>query len=116
ELVEIADRHEIGVMCVLCDSVWDPHPKLGKQRDPQAGLHNSGWVQSPGADDLTNPQRHKVLIDYVRGVIGHFKDDRRVHAWDIWNEPDNQNDSSYGRNGKKNEPPREAQLALQLVE
>src|SRR3954454_1767268 len=43
--LDIADRHKIGVMFVLFDSVWDPHPKLGKQREPQPGLHNSGWVQ-----------------------------------------------------------------------
>ena len=65
QFLEIADRHKIGVMFVLFDSVWDPHPKLGKQREPQPGLHNSGWVQSPGADDLMNPERHKLLEDYV---------------------------------------------------
>ncbi|HEX6985485.1 MAG TPA: hypothetical protein VF170_08915, partial [Planctomycetaceae bacterium] len=48
QFLEIADKHDIGVMFVLFDSVWDPHPKLGKQRAPQRGLHNSGWVQSPG--------------------------------------------------------------------
>jgi hypothetical protein len=48
QFLAIAERHKIGVMFVLFDSVWDPNPKLGKQREPQKGLHNSGWVQSPG--------------------------------------------------------------------
>src|SRR3954447_15495012 len=48
EFLRVADKHHIGVMFVLFDSVWDPDPKLGKQREPKPGVHNSGWVQSPG--------------------------------------------------------------------
>src|SRR5262245_28338667 len=93
----IAERHKIGVMLVLFDSVWDPNPKLGKQRDPQKGVHNSGWVQSPGAADLKDPARRVLLESYVKGIVDRFKSDKRVHAWDIWNEPDNMNDNSYGK-------------------
>lgn len=112
----IADKHGIGVMFVLFDSVWDPHPKLGKQRDPQKGLHNSGWVQSPGADDLQNPERHQLLEDYVRGVVTAFKDDQRVQVWDLWNEPDNTNGNSYGKNKLNQEPPNKVELVLPLLE
>ena len=45
--LEIANRHQIGVMLVLFDGVWDPNPQLGKQRAPKPHVHNSGWVQSP---------------------------------------------------------------------
>ena len=48
QFLEVADKHKIRIMFVLFDSVWDPNPKLGKQREPKQGLHNSGWVQSPG--------------------------------------------------------------------
>src|SRR6185295_15700785 len=72
--LQVADKHNIGVMFVPFDSVWDPHPKLGKQRDPQPGLHNSGWVQSPGAKDLLDTNRHGLLEAYVKGVVGRFKD------------------------------------------
>ncbi|HZN64603.1 MAG TPA: hypothetical protein VFB66_04835, partial [Tepidisphaeraceae bacterium] len=41
QFLDIADKHGIGVMFVLFDSVWDPNPKLGKQREPVKGLHNS---------------------------------------------------------------------------
>jgi hypothetical protein len=104
KFLEVADKHKIAVMFVLFDSVWDPNPKLGKQREPQKGLHNSGWVQSPGRKDLLDKSRHKLLEDYVKGVVGRFKDDKRVVAWDVWNEPDNMNDSSYGKNKLKQEP------------
>ncbi len=113
--LEIAQRHHIGTMFVLFDSCWDPNPKLGTQRAPQPGLHNSGWVQCPGAADLTNPQRHKVLEAYVKGVVGRFKDDQRIHSWDLWNEPDNQNDSSYGKNKLKQEPENKLALTLDLL-
>src|SRR5215831_3410855 len=51
----IADRHHIRILFVLFDSVWDPSPQLGKQHDPAPGVHNSGWVQSPGANELADP-------------------------------------------------------------
>lgn len=113
--LEIAERHKIGVMFVLFDSVWDPNPELGKQRDPQPGVHNSGWVQSPGAADLKDRTRHALLEAYVKGVVGRFKDDRRVQVWDIWNEPDNMNDNSYGKNKLKQEPAGKQALVLHLL-
>jgi hypothetical protein len=116
EFLSIADRHGIGVMFVLFDSVWDPDPKLGLQRPPKKGLHNSGWVQSPGRKDLADRTRHALLADYVRGVVGHFKNDRRVHVWDLWNEPDNTNDNSYGKNNLKQEPENKKELVLELLE
>src|SRR3954468_5580295 len=59
QFLDVADKHHIGVMFVLFDSVWDPNPKLGKQREPRPHVHNSGWVQSPGKKDLQEPARLK---------------------------------------------------------
>jgi len=89
KFLDVAEKHDIGIMFVLFDSVWDPFPKHGKQREPKPSVHNSGWIQSPGADDLKNPERYPLLEQYVKGVVGHFKDDKRVQIWDVWNEPDN---------------------------
>jgi hypothetical protein len=111
QFLTIADRHKIGVMFVLLDSVWDPFPHLGKQHAPRPGLHNSGWVQSPGLVILRSPDRHDELKGYVTGVIGRFRADRRVHAWDLFNEPENPNRSSYGRLEPANKP----ELALLLL-
>ncbi len=63
----IADRHKIGVVFVVFDAVWDPAPQLGKQRDPKPGLHNSGWVQSPGARILADPARARCAEALCRG-------------------------------------------------
>ncbi|MFN3651444.1 MAG: 1,4-beta-xylanase [Armatimonadota bacterium] len=111
EFLRIADRHKIGVMFVLFDSVWDPHPHLGRQRKPTPHLHNSGWVQSPGAEILRDPSRHDELKGYVQGILRRFGKDRRVQVWDLWNEPDNNNGNSY----RAWEPPNKAELVLPLL-
>lgn len=116
EFLSIADKHHIRIMFVLFDSVWDPNPKLGKQREPQKGVHNSGWVQSPGEADMRDPKRHALLEAYVKGVVGRFKSDPRVVVWDVWNEPDNENGNSYGKEKLKTEPADKKQLVLPLLE
>ena len=114
EFLKVADKHDIGVMFVLFDSVWDPHPKVGKQREPKPGLHNSGWVQSPGIKDLQDKARWGLMEAYVKGVISRFRKDERVQCWDIWNEPDNTNDNSYGVNHLKTELEKTKKHALTL--
>ncbi len=111
QFLDLADRHHIGVMFVLFDACWDPFPKSGRQREPKPHVHNSGWVQCPGLEILKNPARQDELEGYVKGVVGHFKTDRRVLAWDVFNEPDNPNRSSYG----KIEAPDKAALSLALL-
>lgn len=93
----IADKHKIKPVFVIFDSCWDPFPKLGTQRAPKPGVHNSGWVQSPGYNALKDSTQYPRLEQYVKGVVKKFAGDDRVLAWDIWNEPDNTNNSSYGK-------------------
>ncbi len=95
QFLTIAQRHHIRPMFVLFDAVWDPMPHLGKQRNPIPHLHNSGWVQSPGAAILADTARYERLRGYVQGVVRKFARDRRVVAWDIFNEPDNTNRPAY---------------------
>ena len=87
QFLEIAAKHHIKPMLVLFDSCWDPMPKLGKQRAPMQGVHNSGWVQSPGAKALEDSSQYPRLKSYVVGVVGAFANDPRILAWDVWNEP-----------------------------
>jgi hypothetical protein len=110
QYLAIADRHKIGTMLVLFDGVWDTDPNPGKQRDPRPGLHNSGWVQSPGRAILGDPARHDELKAYVVGVVSRFKDDPRVHAWDLFNELDNPNAKSYGATELKDKTGRSLDL------
>jgi len=93
--LSIAYQHGIKTMLVLFDSVWDPFPKLGKQPEPIHNVHNSGWVQCPGYDILNDPSRYDELREYVQSIVAHFKTDERVLIWDLFNEPDNMNITSY---------------------
>jgi hypothetical protein len=89
QFVGIAARHRIKPLFVLFDSCWDPLPRLGRQHAPVPGVHNSGWVQSPGAERIGDPRYTRTLQDYVTGVLAQFRNDDRVLGWDLWNEPDN---------------------------
>jgi hypothetical protein len=91
----IANKHHIRILFVLFDSCWDPAPHLGKQREPRPGVHNSGWVQSPGSAALKDPSQYPRLEAYVKGVVGAFANDQRILGWDIWNEPGGMNQGSY---------------------
>jgi hypothetical protein len=97
DFLDICAKHKIKPMLVFFDSCWDPFPKAGPQHAPVAGLHNSGWVQSPGVDILQDKSQWPFLEKYVKDIIKTYKNDPRILAWDMWNEPDNTNASSYGR-------------------
>jgi hypothetical protein len=101
EFLTIAQRHGIRPLFVLFDSCWDPNPKLGPQHPPIPGIHNSGWVQSPGMPGLRDKAHYGDLKAYVQGVLGAFKDDKRILGWDLWNEPDNGADQYKGQEGKE---------------
>ncbi|MGB7844937.1 MAG: cellulase family glycosylhydrolase [Candidatus Acidiferrum sp.] len=109
--LSIAARHHIRILFVVFDSVWDPNPHLGKQHDPTPGVHNSGWVQSPGAGALKDPAQLPRLEAYVKGVVGAFANDRRVLGWDVWNEPSNTNVPAYS----KNEPINKKEIVRELL-
>lgn len=95
QYLAIADRHGVGTMFVLFDSVWNPDSRLGPQHPPVPGVHNSGWLQTPDRHDLLDPAKEAHLRSYVKGVVGRFARDPRVVVWDIWNEPDNPGGGSY---------------------
>ncbi len=110
--LRIADRHGIKIMFVFFDSVWDPYPYSGKQRDPKPGVHNSGWVQSPGLHALRDSGQDKRLETYIRSVVRRFAMDNRIFCWDVWNEPDNMNSEPY----RSYEPINKPDLVTRLME
>ena len=87
KFLEASDKHGIKTMLVFFDDVWHPEPKLGKQPEPIPNVHNSGWVQSPGAKLLRDTLSYEKLESYVKGIVKHFSDDSRVLVWDLYNEP-----------------------------
>lgn len=110
-VLDIAAGHGISVMPVLFDGIWDPDPRPGTQREPRPGIHNSTWLQSPGAAVIADRGRWSSLRPYVEAVIGRFGSDDRVVAWDLFNEPDSPN-FSYARR----DPAHKATLVADLLE
>lgn len=109
--LDAAGRHGIGILPVLFDGVWNPHPRSGPQPEPRARVHNAGWVQGPGAAVLADPARQDALEPYVTGVIERFASDPRIDGWDLFNEPDNPN-PAY----REQEIPDKAERARALLE
>ena len=101
QFLDIAEKHDIRIMFVLFDSCWDPHPVSGPQRPPIPGVHNSGWMQAPGQIRLADKRQYDKLEGYVKDVVGHFAGDRRIAAWDVWNEPNNEGGGNYPNTPEK---------------
>jgi len=96
DFLALAQRHGMKVMFVLFDDCHRPAPVLGPQPLPVRGVHNSGWMHSPGQkivrqfhDGTVPEQEVNRLRDYVTGVLTRFANDERVLLWDIYNEPGN---------------------------
>ena len=87
----IADEQGISSMLILfCDcSFAGKEPYLGKQDDPVPGVHNSGWVPSPGLERVTDHSAWPDLEKYVKDIVESFSTDERVLIWDLYNEPGN---------------------------
>lgn len=114
KFLDICHKHHIRVLFVFFDSCWDPNPRPGKQKEPLPGVHNSGWVQSPAAKTLGDPSSYNFLEQYVRDIIKTFATDNRIIGWDVWNEPDNLNPSSYNKIELPNKPVLVEQLLPQV--
>lgn len=109
----IAAKHHIKPIFVLFDSCWDPDPKLGPQHPPIPGVHNSGWVQSPGIA-MDDPSQYPRFEHYVKDIVGSFAKDDRILAWDVWNEPDNPGGGNYADHEPKDKFQRVAELLPQV--
>ena len=101
QFLVIAAKHHIKPLFVLFDSCWEPNPHLGPQHPPIPGIHNSGWVQSPGLERLFDRSVEPQLKQYVQGVISAFAQDDRILMWDVWNEPNNTNGARWHEAGTK---------------
>jgi len=88
-----ATKHGISTTFILfCDcSFGGKEPYLGKQDEPVPGVHNSGWVPSPGLARVIDKTEWSGLEGYVKDIVGLLADDERILLWDLYNEPGNSN-------------------------
>ena len=93
QYMQIAGKHGIKTMFVFFDDCWNATYQAGPQPEPKPGVHNSGWVRDPGDLLFDKPELINTLEAYVRDVMNHFRNDKRIVMWDLYNEPGN---SGYG--------------------
>ena len=93
KFLSIAASHKIKILFCIFDDCWNPDPAIGKQPEPKPGVHNSGWVRSPGKSVHNDPSQWNYLQQYVTDILTRFKNDDRILMWDLYNEPAN---SAYG--------------------
>ncbi|MBR4000535.1 MAG: 1,4-beta-xylanase, partial [Clostridia bacterium] len=90
--LKIADEHHISTLPILFDDcAFDAgkDPEYGPQPDPVPGLHNGRWTPSPGFAAADAPEKQASLRAYVHAVVGAHRDDSRIFAWNLYNEPGN---------------------------
>lgn len=87
--LEIANSHRIKTILIFFDDCWNATYQVGKQPEPIAGKHNSGWVRDPGDLLYQDSTLISTLEEYVKDVVITFKDDERIIIWDLYNEPGN---------------------------
>ena len=91
DFLAAAAKNRISVMPVLFDdcAFSNKEPYWGPQDAPVKGIHNSGWTPSPGFRTADDPSRVHVLEAYMQSVLTAYKNDSRIIAWDLYNEPGN---------------------------
>ncbi len=87
--LKIAAASQIKPVFVFFDDCWSQDFALGKQPEPRPGVHNSGWVQSPGTRIVLDPSCWGNLKLYVQDILSSFSNDERIRFWDLYNEPGN---------------------------
>ena len=90
QLLSLASKVKIKILFVFFDDCWANYAFPGDQPEPRPGVHNSQWVQSPGARHVINTAEWPRLKKYVQGVMHHFANDDRIFGWDLYNEPGNE--------------------------
>lgn len=90
---DISEKHNMKVLVVFFDDCNFGHsePYIGEQLSPIEGVHNSRWSASPGTKIADNQSEWLNLEKYIKDMIESFRDDPRVLAWDLYNEPGNNN-------------------------
>ena len=90
DFCRLAEASGLSLLPILFDDcAFDggADPTYGPQLEPIPGVHNSRWTPSPGARASDDPAMRGKLRDYVTSLVGAHRSDRRIAAWDLYNEP-----------------------------
>jgi len=111
KFLNLVEKHKMRVIFVLFDSLGDPYPELGHQRQPKPGVRNALWAQSPGAKGLVDAKELQKALLYAEDVVANNAIDKRILAWDVWNEPDTTNIGRFSTS----EPPGKVDMVARFL-
>ena len=88
--LDLADKHGLKVNLILWDDCGHVEPSLTFAA-AIPGRHNSQMMTNPSHQLLESEAQTDRLSgslpeEYVQGVVGKFKDDRRIAFWQLYNE------------------------------
>ena len=89
EFLKIADSHGISSLVTLFTNGGSRDRCVDEDIAPIPGIHNSIWAQTPGIETVNDPSQWDWVKEYEQDVLRHFKDDSRIIAWCLYNEPEN---------------------------
>ena len=90
KFLSICASHNIKVMpsffddCVFGKNI---DPAIGKQPEPVEGWYAWAWSPSPGHTIVKDTASYFRLEKYVKDIMGAFRNDPSIIAWDLYNEP-----------------------------
>lgn len=102
EFLALCDVFGLSVMPVLFDDccvvkeLYQPM-QFGKQPDPVPGYFGGSPItcfettSEMGYNVTDEPGMEEVVECYIRELMEHYRSDKRVYAWNVWNEPGNSN-------------------------
>ncbi len=75
QFLDIAHKHGMRVMLIpFCDCAFaGREPYLGKQDEPVPGVHNSGWVPSPGLKRVVDRSTWPDLERYIKDLVQQLR-------------------------------------------
>lgn len=92
KFLDICQRHNIVVMPIFFDDCTfgtNTDPTVGRQPEPLDGWYAWAWAPSPGYTMVVDERTHPLLENYVKDLLRRFATDKRIMAWDLYNEPTN---------------------------
>ncbi|MCP4123897.1 MAG: cellulase family glycosylhydrolase [Bacteroidetes bacterium] len=87
--LDLCECHQIKVIVVFFDDCWNRRPSYPNKHQPQNGVHNSMWLQSPGVQHVVSKKRWSVLEEFISNTVHRYASDKRIIMWDVYNEPGN---------------------------
>jgi len=109
KLLNLLESYGMTIMPVFFDDCcrgpieyYSDKTIFGKQPDPFPGAH-SGYPSPPPIEStnptfsmVDNPKNWEAMEKFVKDLVGRYKNDARILAWDIWNEPGNSGSAGVG--------------------